>query len=206
MSNRSRRPCGFVPPIENCLGLPLPVVFFGEGDLGGFVEQLAQVGIVVALQQGQQLMTDAIAREAGIAIGFVFAPRLSDRREILLDLSALGFQQGRTIRTPSRKKQRDECRRVPWYRLRAGTSSGQSPPDRRRCAQWRWLRSAARGHSFDQPFVTQFAGGVLDAEFVADGVFANVSSSGKERQVVVTAPGQLRTARRRRNPRRAAGG
>ena len=128
-------------------------------------------------------MADTIAREAGIAIGFVFAPRLSDGREVLLHLSARGIEQwahdpdaiahehgmnaGKTACAGSRQELHQHRFRL----VVAGMGGGDG------------LEALLVGQ-LDQPLVAQLAGGVLEAAVVDLGMVANVGASSEERQVV----------------------
>src|SRR5215831_2652204 len=72
----------------------IPVFRFTARNLREPGQGLADGRIEVALQQRDQLMPDAIAGVAQVAIAAIFPPRLADRPQIGLNLPPAYLQQG----------------------------------------------------------------------------------------------------------------
>jgi hypothetical protein len=71
----------------------LPCGFFSAGQLGHLGEMIAKFG-VPGFEQGQELVTDAIAREGEMAIGGIFAPELAASAEEGFDFAAGSTEDG----------------------------------------------------------------------------------------------------------------
>src|SRR5208282_2047798 len=78
------------------------------------VQHLPNIGVVFALQQRQQRVADAIAREAGVEVALVVAPALAERGEIALDLAS-----------GDRKQRSDDANLVAATTLKGGIDASQ---------------------------------------------------------------------------------
>ena len=63
-------------------------------DLGGLAQNLADVGVVVALEQRKQFVPYPIARERDVGIGAVLTPLLPDRLQVGLYFGTRDLQHG----------------------------------------------------------------------------------------------------------------
>src|SRR5208337_1570814 len=107
----------------------LPVFFLGSRQLRHAVEYLANVGVVLAFQQRQQLVAHPIAREAMVEVGFVLPPALAERGEIAFDLLSRDAKQ-RAYDTSLVAA----TRLTLSYQSTRGLRPGLNPS--RRCAAW----------------------------------------------------------------------
>jgi hypothetical protein len=73
--------------------LPLPVVLFLARNLGGFRQHSRQSGVEHLLQQGKQLVADAIAGMPGVEVGGILAPGLSRLLKEKAQLATARIQQ-----------------------------------------------------------------------------------------------------------------
>ncbi len=73
--------------------LALPVLFFGPRDFGQVGQRLPHCRVVFLFDQWQQLVADAVAQVFRTSVGSVFAPRLIEGVQILLDVTTPGSEQ-----------------------------------------------------------------------------------------------------------------
>ena len=138
----------------------LPPGLLVAGQRGHLRQVLAQLR-VPALQQRQQLVADAVAGEGKVAVGGVFAPALTQRAEIGLDLSPRSGEQ----------RAQDAALGKFDHRMNAAQALGPSPAQEFGQNCFRLVVAGMRGghglhlarsHELPEPAVTQAARGLLD--------------------------------------------
>ncbi len=91
--------------------------------------------------EGQQVVANAVAEEAHVAIARVLRPGEPAPAQVLLDRGPPGLDQ----RADQRARAPARCRPARAGPRPAGGASARSRPDRRRCGRWRCARPRPRG-------------------------------------------------------------
>lgn len=160
-----------------------PVLLLVAGGVGELSEELPEVEVVLALEQRQQLVPEAIAGVLEIGVGGVLAPWLAERVQVGEDLGAGGFEHGA----------HDLAAANLQHGMNAGKAAGSGAAEKAEKNGFGLIVGGVGGGDLiervladksDEELVAQLAGGGFEGERILFREARDIGTVGKEWEIV----------------------